>query len=70
MVVAMGEALKQADVARADETGMNVAGKLYWLHVLATSLMTWVGCHPNRSKKAFDAFEFLPAFVGTLIHDG
>lgn len=69
-VAAIGEAFKTASVAHADETGMKVAGKLYWLHVLATGLLTWMGAHANRGKKAFDAFGILDEFVGTLIHDG
>jgi transposase len=47
-----------------------VAGKLHWLHVLATPLLTWLGAHPHRGKKAFDACGLLIAFAGTLIHDG
>lgn len=69
-VAAMGEALKGAPVAHADETGMRVAGKIRWLHVLATTTLTWIGAHMNRGKKAFDAFGILTAFAGTLIHDG
>jgi transposase len=69
-VTAMGEALKGTPVVHADETGMKVAGTLYWLHVLATSVLTWIGAHANRGKKAFDAFGILGEFVGTLIHDG
>ena len=69
-VAAMGEALKTAPIAHADETGMKVAGKIHWLHVLATSAVTWIGAHANRGKKAFDAFGILTAFTGTLIHDG
>lgn len=69
-VAAMGESLKTAPVAHADETGMRVSGKLYWLHVLATSALTWIGSHMNRGKKAFDAFGILAVFVGTLVHDG
>ena len=69
-VAAMGEAFKTTSVVHADETGMKVAGKLFWLHVLATTLMTWIGAHANRGKKAFDAFGILGEFVGTLIHDG
>jgi transposase len=69
-VAAIGEALTRAPVAHADETGMNVAGKPHWLHVLATPLLTWLGAHPNRGKKAFDAFGLLIVFAGTLIHDG
>lgn len=69
-VAAMGEALTAAPVAHADETGMRVAGKLHWLHVLVTPLLTWLGAHPKRGKPAFDAFGLLIAFAGTLIHDG
>jgi transposase len=69
-VMAMGEALKTTPVVHADETGMKVAGTLYWLHVLATTVMTWIGCHANRGRQAFDAFGILNEFVGTLIHDG
>jgi transposase len=47
-----------------------VAGKLHWLHVLATTCLTWMGIHPNRGKKAFDAFGLLSALVGTLVHNG
>lgn len=69
-VALMGEALKVAPIAHADETGMNVAGKLFWLHVVATTVLTWIGCHANRGKKAFDALGILIAFSGTLVHDG
>lgn len=69
-VAAIGEALKTVPVAHADETGMRVAGSLYWLHILATATLTWIGAHMNRGKQAFDAFGILSAFVGTLIHDG
>lgn len=69
-VVAIGSALQAAPVAHADETGMRVAGKLHWMHVLATATLTWIGCHPNRGKKAFEAFGLLAGFLGTLIHDG
>ena len=69
-VAAIGAAVQAAPIAHADETGMRVAGKLNWMHVLATMSLTWIGCHPNRGKKAFDAFGLLLAFAGTLIHDG
>jgi len=69
-VDAIANALKTAPVAHADETGMRVAGKLNWMHFLATTTLTWVGYHPNRGKKAFDSFGILAEFIGTLIHDG
>jgi transposase len=69
-VIAIGQAIVAAPIAHADETGLRVAGKLHWLHVLATTCLTWLGIHPNRGNKAFDAFSLLAAFVGTLVHDG
>jgi transposase len=69
-VAAIGEALIAAPVAHADETGMRVAAKLHWMHVLVTPLLTWLGAHPKRGKSAFDALGLLIAFTGTLIHDG
>ena len=69
-VSAIAETLKAVPIAHADETGMRVAGKLHWMHFLATATLTWIGCHPNRGKEAFDAFGILDKFFGTLIHDG
>lgn len=66
----IGEALKTVPVAHADETGLRVAGKLFWLHVVATTALTWIGGHAKRGRVAFDAFGILTAFVGTLVHDG
>jgi len=53
----IGQALQVADVAHADETGLRVAGSLHWMHVLATTLLTWVACHAKRGKQAFDALD-------------
>jgi transposase len=69
-VDAIGRAIQSADVAHADETGMRVAGSLHWMHVLATTTLTWVACHAKRGRQAFDALGLLPGFLGTLIHDG
>jgi len=70
IVAEIGGQLKTAPIVHADETGMNVSGKLYWLHVVATTLLTWIGCHAKRGREAIDAFGILTAFVGTLVHDG
>lgn len=70
IVTNIGEMLKTAPIAHADETGMHVSGKLYWLHVVATTLLTWIGCHAKRGRQAIDAFGILTVFVGTLVHDG
>jgi transposase len=66
----IGEALAQAPVAGADETGLRVAGKLRWLHTAVTEALTWMGLHARRGKEAFAAFGILTEFTGTLVHDG
>ena len=67
---AIGLAAISADVLHADETGLRVAKKLHWLHVLATDALTWMGCHPKRGTEAFDALALLQQFKGVLVHDG
>jgi transposase len=69
-VDAIGLAAIGADVLHADETGLRVAKKLHWLHVLATDTLTWMGCHPKRGTEAFDALSLLQQFKGVLVHDG
>jgi len=69
-VDAIAEAMIQAPVLHADESGLRVQKRLYWLHVLATPLLTWMGRHERRGMEAFEAFAILPRFNGTLVHDG
>lgn len=69
-VDAIGQAAVNAAVLHADETGLRVAKKLHWLHVLATDTLTWMGCHPKRGGEAFDALALLKQFKGVLVHDG
>ena len=65
-VPSIGQAAVSSDVLHADETGMRVAKKLHWLHVLATDTLTWIGCHPKRGTEAFDALALLQQFQGVL----
>jgi transposase len=60
------EHLAAAPVAHADESGVRVAGRLHWLHVACTHLVTFYGVHTNRGREAMDALGVLPAFGGTL----
>ncbi len=66
----IGQAAVSSVVLHADETGMRVAKRLHWLHVLATDTLTWMGCHPKRGTEAFDALALLQQFQGVLVHDG
>jgi len=68
-VAAIRGALIEAPVAHADETGMRVAGGLYWLHVLSTAWLTAYFPHPKRGAEALEAFGLLRQFLGVLVHD-
>lgn len=61
--------LLQAAIVHPDETGLRVASRLHWLHVVSTPRLTWYGVHPKRGSDAIHAFGLLPAFRGRLIHD-
>ncbi|MFH1915232.1 MAG: IS66 family transposase [Pseudomonadota bacterium] len=61
--------LARAVLLHGDETGLRVTGKLHWLHILCTQLLTWYGVHRKRGHEAMDYFGILPRFTGRLIHD-
>ena len=69
-VAQIADAVAQADVAGADESGFRVAGKLNWLHAAVTDALTWLGLHAKRGKAAFEDFGLLYRLKGTLVHDG
>lgn len=66
----IADAVAQARVAGADESGFRVAGKLSWLHTAVTDALTWLGVHAKRGKIAFEDFGLLSRIKGTLVHDG
>lgn len=66
----IADAIVQANVAGADESGFRVAGKLNWLHTAVTEALTWMGLSAKRGKIAFESFGILYRFTGTLVHDG
>jgi transposase len=61
--------LPQARANNCDETGMRVAGKLYWLHVVSNAGLTFYGVHPKRGRQAMDYLDILPRCRHFLIHD-
>lgn len=65
----VADLIAQAPIAHADETGLRVAGKLHWLHVVSTKTLTWYGVHRRRGGEAIKHFGVLARFTGRLIHD-
>ena len=69
-VAVIAARLAAAPVAHFDETGARIAGRLHWVHVAATGLLTVLFAHPKRGKEAIDAAGILPRFTGVAVHDG
>lgn len=65
----IAQALILAPVAHADESGLRVAGKLHWLHTVATGTHTWYGVHARRGMEAIEAQGILPKRIAVLVHD-
>ena len=56
-------------VLHADETGMNVNGKLLWLHAVSNDRWTLLFPHAKRGGAATKAMGVLAQFRGILCHD-
>ena len=54
--------IKNADVKHVDETGMRVAKKTQWVHVISTELLTHYRINPKRGN-------LLQGVVGKIVHD-
>ena len=61
--------LHKNPVVHCDETGLRVNGKLHWVHVISTSLLTYYALSENRGKKAMDEIGFLASYRGIVVHD-
>lgn len=62
--------LKAGPVLHCDETGLNIAGVTWWLHVACTQKLTAYHLHRSRGRVAVDEFDVLPGYRGTVVHDG
>ena len=62
-------ALLTSAVAGADETGMRVDGKLWWLHIFRDDQWTLYYLSEKRGREAMDAMGMLLLFTGVLVHD-
>jgi transposase len=66
---AIQSALQQAPVLHVDETGIRVAGRTAWVHVLSTAWMTYYAHHARRGHEAIEAIGTLLHYGGRRIHD-
>jgi len=61
--------LSEAALLHADETGVNINGKRFWLHCASNEWWTYFSIHKKRGKEAMDSIGILPSFQGILCHD-
>lgn len=65
----IADQLRDAALLHADESGLRVASKLHWLHIVADEKHTWYGVHSRRGMEAIEAHGILPTRLGVLVHD-
>lgn len=62
--------LAQASLAHFDESGVRTEGKLHWLHVACSSVLTYFYVHTQRGKAALqDQASVWKSFTGRAVHD-
>ena len=57
-------------VVHLDETGGRVDGKLRWMHVSSTEVLTHLEMHDKRGTLAHNTIGILPQRTGWVMHDG
>jgi transposase len=63
------EALLHSALLHADETGMNVRGKLHWAHIALSDNAAACLLHPKRGVDAIKQMEILSNYTGVVVHD-
>lgn len=63
------EALLESKVLHADETGINVRGKLHWAHIALSHNAATCFLHPKRGMDAIKQMDILPSYKGTVVSD-
>jgi len=61
--------LPEESILHCDETGINIAGKLNWIHTVGNKNYTFLHPHPKRGSDAIDQMGVLPKFKGCCVHD-
>lgn len=61
--------LIESQVLHADETGINIGGKNFWLHSASNGLWSYFYPHKKRGVEAMHEIGILSKFKGTLCHD-
>jgi len=66
----ISDSIVGAQIAHFDETGGRVNGKLHWIHVAATRMLTHLALSTRRGTVGMTDIGILPRFTGTAVHDG
>jgi transposase len=63
------EQLIKSYLIHGDETGINIGGKLNWLHTICNPDVTLFFPDEKRGQEAMDRMGILPHFNGVIMHD-
>ncbi len=61
--------LINSSLCHADETGININGKRFWLHCASNDKWTYFLPHAKRGHEAMEEMGIIPNFQGVLCHD-